>query len=101
MANGKPSTKTEIFNKIAEDTDLKKKDIVAFFDSLTAIIKSDLHNANAFTLPGLLKIKKIHKPAVPEREGINPFTKETMMFKAKPARDIVKVTPLKGLKEMV
>ncbi len=101
MANGKPSTKTEIFNKIAEDTDLKKKDIVAFFDSLTEIIKSDLRNANAFTLPGLLKIKKIHKPAVAEREGINPFTKETMMFKAKPARDIVKVTPLKGLKEMV
>lgn len=101
MANGKPSTKTEIFNKISEDTDLKKKDIVAVFESLTGIIKSDLSGANAFTLPGLLKIKKIHKPAVPEREGINPFTKETMMFKAKPARDVVKVTPLKSLKEMV
>jgi nucleoid DNA-binding protein len=101
MANGKPSTKTEIFNKIAEDTDLKKKDVAAVFDSLTSIIKSDLISANAFSLPGLLKIKKIHKPAVPEREGINPFTKEMMMFKAKPARDVVKVTPLKGLKEMV
>lgn len=101
MANGKPSTKTEIFNKIADDTGMKKKDVAAVFDSLTSIIKSDLSSANAFSLPGLLKIKKIHKPAVPEREGINPFTKEMMMFKAKPARDVVKVTPLKGLKEMV
>jgi len=101
MANGKPSTKTEIFNKIADDTGLKKKDISAVFDSLTDIIKSDLSGANSFNLPGLLKIKKVHKPAVPEREGINPFTKEMMMFKAKPARDVVKVTPLKSLKEMV
>jgi hypothetical protein len=52
-------------------------------------------------MPGLLKIKKVHKPAVPEREGINPFTKEKMMFKAKPARNIVKITALKNLKEMV
>jgi len=101
MANGKPSTKTEIFNQIAEDTGLKKKEITAVFDSLTGIIKSDLGSANAFTMPGLLKIKKVHKPAVPEREGVNPFTKETMMFKAKPARSVVKVTPLKSLKEMV
>ncbi len=101
MANGKPSTKTEIFNQIAEDTGLKKKEITAVFDSLTGIIKSDLSSANAFTMPGLLKIKKVHKPAVPEREGVNPFTKETMMFKAKPARSVVKVTPLKSLKEMV
>ena len=101
MANGKPSTKTEIFNQIAEDTGLKKKEITAVFDSLTGIIKSDLSSANAFTMPGLLKIKKVHKPAVPEREGVNPFTKERMMFKAKPARSVVKVTPLKSLKEMV
>ena len=101
MANGKPSTKTEIFNQIAEDTGLKKKEITAVFDSLTGIIKSDLSSANAFTMPGLLKIKKVHKAAVPEREGVNPFTKERMMFKAKPARSVVKVTPLKSLKEMV
>jgi DNA-binding protein HU-beta len=101
MANGKPSTKTEIFNAIAEDTGLKKKEVADVFDALAKIIKSDLASANAFNMPGLLKIKKVHKPAVPEREGINPFTKEKMMFKAKPARDIVKITALKNLKDMV
>ena len=101
MANGKPSTKTEIFNAISEKTGLKKKEVADVFDVLTDIIKSDLASASAFNMPGLLKIKKVHKPAVPEREGINPFTKEKMMFKAKPARNIVKITALKNLKEMV
>jgi hypothetical protein len=48
-----------------------------------------------------MKIKLVHKPAVPERRGINPFTKEETTFKAKPARNVVKVQPLKGLKDMV
>jgi len=48
-----------------------------------------------------MKIKCIRKPATKARKGINPFTKEEMMFKAKPARNVVKVQPLKALKEMV
>jgi nucleoid DNA-binding protein len=51
--------------------------------------------------PGLMKIKVVKKPAVPARKGVNPFTGEEMMFKAKPARNVVKVTPLKALKDMV
>lgn len=101
MANGKPSTKTEIFNTIAENTGLKKKEIADVFDALAGVIKSDLASAGAFNLPGLLKIKSIHKPAVPEREGINPFTKERTIFKAKPARNVIKISALKNLKEMV
>ena len=54
----------------------------------------------AFTIPGLCKISVQHKPAVPERQGINPFTKEETTFKAKPARNVVKVRPLKNLKDM-
>ena len=54
-----------------------------------------------FVVPGLMKLKVIHKPAVPEREGINPFTKMQQTFKAKPARNVVKVRPLKALKDMV
>ena len=54
-----------------------------------------------FTVPGLLKLKKITRPASPARMGINPFTKQEMMFKAKPARAVVKALPLKNLKEMV
>ena len=52
-------------------------------------------------VPGLLKLKVIRKPATKAREGINPFTKEKVMFKAKPARNVVKALPLKNLKEMV
>ena len=53
-----------------------------------------------FALPGLLKILVIQKPATPERKGINPFTKQEQIFKAKPARKVIKVRPLKALKDM-
>jgi nucleoid DNA-binding protein len=99
--NAKPSTKTEIMNYIAEETDLKKKDVAAVFDAMSAMIKKDLNKAGMFSVPGLMKIKVIKKPAVPARKGVNPFTGEEMMFKAKPARNVVKISPLKSLKEMV
>ena len=54
-----------------------------------------------FGIPGLLQIKVVRKPAMPEHKGINPFTKEEMVFKAKPAKNVVKVVPLKGLKDLV
>ena len=57
--------------------------------------------ASFFNLLGLMKIKMIYKPAVPARKGINPFTKEEVIFKAKPARNVVKCQPLKSLKDMV
>ena len=53
-----------------------------------------------FAMPGLVKIKVINKPATPARKGINPFTKEECVFKAKPARKVIKVRPLKALKDM-
>jgi len=99
---GKPTTKTEILNFIAEETDLKKKEVAAVFEALTKIIARDLKKGpGVFNVPGLMKIKVVRKPAVPARKGINPFTGEEMMFKAKPARNVVKVTPLKALKDMV
>ena len=98
----KPSTKSEIFTFISERTDLKKKEVGAVFDALSDMISRDLRRgAGVFNVPGLMKIKAVHKPAVPERRGINPFTKEETTFKAKPARNVVKVQPLKGLKDMV
>lgn len=99
---GKPSTKTEILSYLAEETDLKKKDISAVFEALADLIQRDLKKGpGVFNVPGLMKIKVVNKPAVPARKGTNPFTGEEMMFKAKPARNVVKVTPLKALKEMV
>lgn len=98
----KPTTKSEVFNFIAEKTNLKRKDVAAVFDSLSTLIERDLKKGpGVFNVVGLMKIKLVHKPAVPARKGINPFTKEEVMFKAKPARNVVKVQPLKNLKDMV
>ena len=102
MANNKPSTKSEVYAYISDRTDLKKKQVSAVFDALTELIARDLKRGpGVFNVPGLMKIKMVHKPAVPERKGINPFTKEETIFKAKPARNVVKVQPLKGLKDLV
>ncbi len=98
----KPTTKSEIFSYIAEKTNLKRKEVVAVFDALTDLIERDLERGpGIFNVIGLMKIKLVHKPAVPARMGINPFTKEEVMFKAKPARNVVKIQALKTLKDMV
>jgi nucleoid DNA-binding protein len=104
MAASKAPTKSEIFASIAEDTGLTKKDVAAVFDSLAGQIKKNLAGRNGpgiFTVPGLLKMRVVKKPATKARQGVNPFTGLEMMFKAKPASKAVKVAALKGLKDMV
>ena len=99
----RPTTKAERFTYIADKTGLTKKDVGAVFDSLNMLIRRDIRRTGPgmFTVPGLMKIKIVRKPATKSRKGVNPFTGEAMVFKAKPARNVVKVTPLKGLKDMV
>ena len=99
----KPTTKSESLTYIAEDTDLTKREVGSVFDSLSALIKRDLgrRGPGVYTVPGLMKVKVVRKPATRARKGVNPFTGEEMMFKAKPARNVVKVLALKGLKDMV
>ena len=94
-------TKSEVLTQIAKDTGLSRKQVGEVFDSLNGIVKKSLKGAGLFTLPGLLKMKVVKKPATKARQGVNPFTGETMMFKAKPASKKVKVLPLKSLKGMV
>ena len=103
MADKKPRTKSEILREIAETTGLTRKDVVAVFDSMSGMIKKDLgrRGAGVFTIPGLAKIRVVRKPATKARKGVNPFTGEEMMFKAKPARNVVKIGALKALKDMV
>jgi nucleoid DNA-binding protein len=98
---GGPPTKSEILNQIAKDTELSRKNVSAMFDSLNGIIKKSLRGHGLFTLPGLAKLKVVKKPATKAREGVNPFTGEKMMFKAKPASKKVRAMPLKNLKNMV
>ena len=99
----KSPTKTEIMNSIAEQTKLSKKDVAAVFDALSSDIAQALgkKGAGSFSIPGLCKILIQRKPATKARKGINPFTGEETMFKAKPARNVVKIRPLKNLKDMV
>ena len=98
--NGAP-TKSDIVAQICEDAELSRKQVAAVFESLNGIIKKSLRGNGVFTLPGLLKMKVVKKPATKARQGINPFTKEKMMFKAKPASKKVRVLPLKSLKAFV
>ncbi len=103
MAGVKPMTKSEIVSGIAEKTGLAKKDVSAVFEVMGTQIKKSLGKSGAgtYTVPGLMKLVVQRKPATKARKGINPFTGEETMFKAKPARNIVKIRPLKNLKDMV
>ena len=99
----RPTTKAETFTYIADKTGLTKKDVGAVFETLNTLIKRDLRRTGpgSYTVPGLMKVKVVRKPATKARKGVNPFTGEAMTFKAKPARNVVKVLPLKALKDMV
>jgi nucleoid DNA-binding protein len=100
----KPMSKTEIFAALAETTGLTKQQVGGLFDELSKLIGKNLGNdgpGTTFAIPGLLQIKVVRKPATEEHKGINPFTKEEIVIKAKPAKNVVKVTALKGLKDLV
>lgn len=101
--NSKPLTKTEVYKTLAERTGLTRSQVSSVFEELAGLIRKSLSKTGpkAFTIPGLLKIKVQHKKATKAREGVNPFTGEKTIFKAKPARNVVKAQPLKALKDMV
>ena len=96
-------SKTQILDQIATSTELSRKQVAAVLDCLTDVIEAHVKKnaVGEFVLPGLLKISTVRKPATKARKGINPFTKEEVTFKAKPASTVVKVRPLKKLKDMV
>jgi nucleoid DNA-binding protein len=96
-------TKSEILVSIAESAELSRKQVASVFDGLAGLIQKGVgkKGPGTFVVPGLVKIVVINKPATKARKGINPFTKQEQMFKAKPARKVIKVRPLKALKDMV
>ena len=95
-------TKSEILASIAETTELSRKQVASVFEALSDLIKKNVgkKGPGMFVVPGLMKIVVIQKPATKARKGINPFTKQEQMFKAKPARKVIKVRPMKALKDM-
>ena len=94
--------KTQLLTTIAETTHLTKKTVADVLNTLSDIVSGHLNKRGVgyITLPGLLKIEVKKKPATKARKGISPFTGEPTVFKAKPARRVVKVKALKKLKEM-
>ena len=98
---GGAPTKSEILAAISKETGLSRKQVSGVFDTLATIIRKSLRRNGIVTLPGLLKLKVVKKPATKQREGVNPLTGEKMIFKAKPASKKVRALPLKSLKQMV
>ncbi|WP_339746815.1 HU family DNA-binding protein [uncultured Rubinisphaera sp.] len=100
----KPMSKTEILNSLAESTGLSRKEVSSVLDGMNDLIEQSLgkKGPGVFNMPGLFKIQVTRKPATKATTRANPFKPGEMMeVKAKPARNVVKVRPLKGLKDMV
>jgi DNA-binding protein HU-beta len=98
----KMMTKSELIQKITDQhSDLTKKDVKAVMETLATVAYKELKKTGAFLLPGFAKFVVIKKPATKERAGINPFTKEPTVFKARPARKIIRARPVKAAKDAV
>lgn len=98
-----PMTKAQLISAIADESGLTRKQVADVLTALGGQIQRHVkkRGPGTFTLPGLLKIRTVRKPARRARSGTNPFTGEETTFAAKPAHTVVKVQPLKGLKDMV
>merc|ERR1711976_569388 len=94
-------TASGAYASVAESTGLKAKDVKGVVEGLLAVAAEQLKKNGSFKVAGVLNLKLKPKPAQPARKGVNPFTKEPCVFKARPASKTVKVYPMKKLKDMV
>lgn len=97
----KALTRSQQIAFIAEQTSLSKKDVAAVIECFEPMIASHLRGPGQISLAGLMKVVAVRKPATKARKGINPFTGEPTVFKAKPARNIVRIRALKKVKDLV
>merc|ERR1712207_69146 len=100
-ASGKAMTATAAYQSVAETTGLKSKDVKGVMEALVGVAADQLKKSGSFKIAGALNLKLKSKPATPARKGVNPFTKEPCVFKAKPASKTVRALPMKKLKELV
>jgi nucleoid DNA-binding protein len=100
---GKRMSKSQFVAAVAQKAGLEKKQAAAALDALNAVVTHELgkKGPGEVMIPGLLKLNVLVKPAVPARDGINPFTKQPTVFKAKPARKVIKARPVKAFKDAV
>ena len=96
-------SKSQLIQKIADQhsNGFSRKDIKAIIESLASVGYKELKKTGAFFVPGFAKFVVIKKPATKARKGINPFTKEPTVFKAKPARKVIRARPVKAVKDAV
>ncbi|MGP1309033.1 MAG: HU family DNA-binding protein [Phycisphaerales bacterium] len=102
-ASSTTRSKSEVYRMLAEHSGASRKQVAAMFDTMKEMMAKDLskRGPGVFAVPGLMKVTVKRMPATKARPGINPFTGEKTVFKAKPARNVVKVRPLKALKDLV
>merc|ERR1719238_2230455 len=101
MKAGGAMTQTSVFQSVAGTTGLKTKDVKGVVEALMGVAVEQVKKSGSFKLAGMLNMKLKNKPATKARKGVNPFTKEPCVFKAKPASKTVLVLPMKKLKEML
>ena len=94
-------SKTQLIQTIADQLEMTKKDVKDVLETLATVGYREMKKTGEFMLPGFAKFVVIKKPATKAREGINPFTKEPTIFKAKPARKVIKARPVKAAKDAV
>merc|ERR1711939_749172 len=94
-------TASAAFSKVADSTELKPKQVKAVVTAYLELAAGELKKNGKFKLGGLLNMKLKKRPARPAKKGVNPFTKEPCVFKAKPASKTVRCLPMKKLKEMI
>ena len=99
----KRMNKSQFVSVLAEKSGLDKKQAAAALDTINALVAQQLgkQGPGEVLIPGLLKLSVVEKPATPKHEGVNPFTKEPMTYKAKPARKVIRVRTLKALKDAI
>merc|ERR1719409_2559120 len=101
MKTGGAMTQTGVFQSVAETTGMKTKDVKGVVDAFMGVAVAQVKKSGSFKLAGMLNMKLKNKPVTKARKGINPFTKEPCVFKAKPASKTVRCLPMKKLKEML
>merc|ERR1740115_199756 len=101
MKAGGAMTQTGALQSVAETTGLKTKEVKGVVDALIGVAVAQVKKTGSFKLAGMLNMKLKNKPAMKARKGVNPFTKEPCVFKAKPASKTVRCLAMKKLKEML
>merc|ERR1711970_754619 len=94
MKAGGAMTQTGVFQSVAETTGLKTKEVKGVVEAFMGVAVEQVKKSGSFKVAGMLNMKLKNKPATKAKQGINPFTKEPCVFKAKPASKTVRCLPM-------